>query len=86
MILITLKTIYFVFVLFNINLFAENRCSALNNCSFVLSNKYYVFDPLNWKVKSSANKMVKKSVDCAKSLMKNENNKGPRQLPWGIPQ
>ena len=36
-------------------------------------------------MQSSANRRVKKFVEVAKSLMKNKNNKGPRQLPCGIP-
>ena len=72
-------------MVFKDSLFAENHYSALDSSSFALMNKSEVFAPEIWNVQSSANKIVKKELLFAKSLIKNKKSKGPKQLPCGIP-
>ena len=68
------------FLVFSVSLLDENQFSALNNSSFALLNKSGVFAPEIWNVQSYGNRRVKQFVEVAKSLMKNENYKGPRQM------
>ena len=66
-------------------MFAENNCSDLDSSSFALMNKSEVFAPEIWNAQSSANKIVKKELLFAKSLIRNKKSKGPKQLPCRIP-
>ena len=76
----------FVFLSFNVSLFALNQTAAFLSSEFAKSNICSRSGPDTWNVVSSANKRVKNSVALGKSFIKIKNKSGPKTEPWGTPQ
>ena len=75
-----------VFLAFRVKRFAENQSADFWSSRFAFQKRNSGSSEDSWKVVSSANKIVKKSEDWAKSFMYIRKSKGPATDPCGIPQ
>ena len=79
------KIINFVFFTLSVSLFDLNHSWAFSSSELAFPFKISISEWDIWKVVSSANRRVRKSVAFGRSFMKIRNSRGPRTEPLGTP-